>query len=169
MTLEQVYDLERSVRTQFRGDGKISVFCLVVNKPVKGESNSYGIAYNNTSFYLATVPMQETADDYPVDYPSVELSILKHEFTHLLNLVKSPGSGPLQDGVHGAGEHEGTGADGKGTGHCKIESCLMYVSPNVETFGPQSDLANRIQRYGVLNLDALCLADLRATGENRRI
>jgi len=69
--------------------------------------------------------MQETADDCPVDYPSVELSILKHEFTHLLNLVCSPGSGPLQDGVHGAGEHEDTGADGKGTGHCKIASCLM--------------------------------------------
>jgi len=154
LTLDQLSDIEEQYRTQFRTENKIAVWCFNVNLRVIGESNSLGIAYNNTSLYLGKVPIQEVADENPVDYASVELNILKHEFGHLLGMVNLN-----NDDIHGAGEHENPEK-----GHCKIENCLMFFQPDVNSRQANLKLVEMLQRHSVLEFDPLCLADLRAMG-----
>jgi hypothetical protein len=113
-----------------------------------GSSKVLGIAYAATSMAIFENTVKEFSGG--VGEPAVstlESTVMLHEFGHILGLVNN-GSAPQsnhQDTPHGK--------------HCTNENCLMYYSAETSDV-----VGNLLTGGGVPELDAACLADLKANG-----
>ena len=114
------------------------------------QANVLGVAHRNTStaYFGAALDAVSGGLTQPTRRQA-EATVFRHEFGHLLGLVAIPGSGTdmqteHQDEAHGH--------------HCDDDSCLMYYA--VES----TDLFASVFGGTIPELDAQCIADLRANG-----
>jgi len=162
-TQERLGEIEVEHRTQFRSDTNIAFWIFMVNEQILGDNGELedgvlAAVYTNTSMYMSIPVMMVAAEQSPISgYDGVESSTLQHEFGHWIGLVNTLGTG---DPVHPTdGEHESTG-DGKA--HCKVETCLMWFGTNLPFHGGYLEMLQK--GITIIELDALCLADLQALG-----
>ena len=155
-------EIEQEYRTQFRSGTNLALWILMVDEVMLNEDgtnddSTIGSVYSNTGMVLSIPNITSTAEYSPISgYDGVEASTLQHEFCHWIGIF-----GPRADAVHEAGEHEGVDDDGDGTGHCKVPTCLMYVTANNPL---QGGYVSRVESGFLVELDALCIADLQALG-----
>lgn len=141
MTLNQVVELEKKVRTNFTRGTVLAIHIMIVDAEYQ-TSDILGISYWNTSMCV----FGRTIDKFSgrpglVTENQLMITLIEHEMGHLLGLVDqgSPMVTPHKSN-NGA--------------HCNNSSCLMnYV---IETSGNAST--------PIPVLDANCRADLKANG-----
>ncbi|PRP67163.1 hypothetical protein [Nonlabens agnitus] len=149
-TIEEIDDLEQANRTSFTRDNTIAVSIIVADKPnERDEGNSVvlGTAYRNTSLviYQSTIERFSGGLNQP-SRVNLETTVYNHEFTHLMGLVNL--GTPLQS------QHE----DADNENHCDVQGCLMFFEIN------GGNVLNMMNMSSIPQLDAQCLADLRANG-----
>jgi len=145
-SVTEIAAIEDANRTKYNTLDQIAVWVFFVDgKSVLDTSTSIilGESYRNTSFVIFEKTVQGLSDS-PLE-PSrnlLETTVIIHESGHILGLTNL--GAPMQS------NHEDT-AHPK---HCNVSSCLMYWAS--ETGHSISNTAPQ--------LDAQCLADLRANG-----
>lgn len=150
-TTEEIAAIESANRTKYNSSNQIAVWIFFADgKSVTDTSTSVvlGTAYWNTSLVIYEKTVQGLSDS-PLE-PSrslLETTIISHEFGHLLGLTN------LGAALQSA--HEDT-AHPK---HCNVSSCLMYWSAETG-----HGVSNMVSGGTTVQLDAQCLADLRANG-----
>lgn len=148
--LADVQAIESANRKEVTSGTKLTAFFFFADGDYAGNSGSakvLGFAYGGSSMALFEKTVYEFSGG--VGKPTVstlETAVMKHEFGHILGLVNN--------GTTLKSAHQDS-ANGK---HCNEESCLMYF--NVET----SDIVGNLLGGAVPELDANCLADLKANG-----
>lgn len=150
-TNQDVVAIEDANRTKYNSADKIAVWAFFVD----GESASntdtgvvLGTAYRNTSFVIYEETIQGLSDSpFEPSRSLLETTVIKHEFGHILGLTNL-GSALQSD-------HEDT----ENEKHCNVKTCLMYWM--VESGSGISDM---VSGGSSPELDAQCIADLRANG-----
>ena len=149
-TLEDVKAIEAANRKQVTSGTTLTAFFFFADGDYAGNSGGvkvFGFAYGGSSMALFEKTVYEFSGG--VGKPAVstlETAVMKHEFGHILGLVNN--------GTALQSAHQDS-ANGK---HCNEQNCLMYF--NVET----SDIGGNLLGGVVPELDANCLADLKANG-----
>ena len=148
-SLSDIQQIEQANRLQYAAGKAIAAYFLFLDADYSansGNSKVLGIAYSATSMVI----FEKTIRDYcgGIGQPSpstLETTVIDHEFGHILGLVNNgtPMQANHQDTPHGR--------------HCTVKNCLMYY--NVETSYIIASLLG-----GIPELDAQCVADLRANG-----
>jgi len=148
-TVDEIREIEDGNRGLFNAGDEITVYVYFADGNNEGDTNTQvtlGTAYRNTSMviYESTLRRLSTRPGAP-SLPTIETATLNHEFAHLMGLVNI--GTPLQS------DHE----DPEAGGHCNVESCLMEAA---------IEFASGMMGMGeiVPELDAQCIADLRANG-----
>ena len=149
-TTQDIIDMEDANRIEYNTGNRIAIWAFFTDGKATGDTNTQvtlGTAYRNTSFiiYEATVQSLSGGFQQP-STPVLESTVMEHEFGHILGLTNF--GAPMQS-QHEDLDHEH---------HCNVESCLMYYAA---TTGPS--LMN-VSGGTVPQLDAQCIADLRANG-----
>lgn len=149
-TIQEIDALEQANRSSFTRDNTIAVSIIFADKPNEndeGTSVVLGSAYRNTSLviYQSTVERFSGGVGQPTRV-NLESTVNNHEFTHLLGLVNL--GTPLQSA------HE----DVENENHCNVEGCLMFFEIN------GGNVLNMMNMTSIPQLDAQCIADLRANG-----
>lgn len=149
-SLEDIRAIEGAERTQHTSDQTLTAYFFFADGDYasnKGSSKVLGIAYGSSSMVI----FEKTIRDYSggIGEPSgatLETTVINHELAHTLGLVNNgtPMVEEHQDETHGR--------------HCDNEGCLMYYA--AET----TDIIGNIVGGNIPQLDAACLADLRANG-----
>lgn len=145
-SVTEIAVIEDANRTKYNTSDQIAVWVFFVDgKSVLDTSTSFilGESYRNTSFVIFEKTVQGLSDS-PLE-PNrslMETTIINHESGHLLGLTNL--------GATMQTNHE----DSSHPKHCNVSSCLMYWAS--ETGHSISSIAPQ--------LDAQCLADLRANG-----
>lgn len=112
-----------------------------------GSEKVLGVAYGSSSMAVFEKTVREFSGGFaqpPVT--TLETTVTLHEFSHILGLVNN---GTALQSAH---QDEPNGK------HCKNKDCLMYYA--AET----SNITANILGGNVPDLDAACIADLRANG-----
>lgn len=151
LTTEEIVVIEDANRTRYNTMDQIAVWAFFVDgKSSKdtGTSVVLGTAYRNTSFVIFENTVRSLSDSpFEPNRSVLETTVMSHEFGHILGLTNF--GAPLQSD-HEDSEHEH---------HCNVQSCLMYWS------SVNSQTINDMALGGsVPQLDAQCIADLRANG-----
>lgn len=150
-TDQEIISIEDVNRTKYNNSDQIAVWAFFADgKSSKDTETSLilGTAYRNTSFVIFEQTIQNLSDSpFEPNRSLLETTIITHEFGHILGLTNL--GTPLQS------NHEDT-AHPK---HCVEKTCLMYWSS--ETGAGISDM---LSAGTALQLDAQCIADLRANG-----
>lgn len=160
-TVETIFgEVEAVHRTQFSIGDNLAIFIFFADQDdeqtefTNRESNFIlGTAYLNTSFVIYESTLRTLTGNNPSDLERVQAGTLTHEFCHLLGLVNSdftPQQQPHEDMV------EDENGELVGNRHCDVRFCLMEATARFTT-----DMMNNIN---VLQLDPLCIEDLRAIG-----
>ncbi len=143
-------DFENANRTFYNDGSQIAVWAYFADGEASGNTNTevtLGTAYRNTSFiiYEATVRSLSGGLNEP-STAVLESTVIEHEFGHILGLTNF--------GATMQTPHE----DSENPKHCNVDTCLMYYAALT---GP-----GLINASGgtVPQLDAQCIADLRANG-----
>lgn len=149
-SLEDIRAIEKKERTQYTSDQTLTAYFFFADGDYasnNGSSKVLGIAYGSSSMVI----FEKTIQDFSggIGQPSgatLETTVINHELAHILGLVNNgtPMEEEHQDEAHGR--------------HCDNESCLMYYA--TET----TDIVGNIIGGNIPQLDAACLADLRANG-----
>lgn len=150
-TIEEIADIEREARTKYNTDTEIAVWALFIDGKSandSGNSVTLGSAYWNTSFVIYQETIQNLSNSPLEPNRSVlETTVINHELGHILGLTDL-GSDMQED-------HE----DAEHPKHCNVEECLMYWSAETG-----AGIANMAGMNSAPQLDAFCLADLKANG-----
>lgn len=150
-TIEEISEIEKQERKNYNSDNKIAVWALFIDGKSNEDSGNHvvlGTAYWNTSFVIFEETVQDLSNStFEPSRNLLETTVVTHEFGHILGLTNL--GSPLQSD-HEDKEHEK---------HCNVESCLMYWS--AETGAGITNMANI---NTAPQLDAQCIADLRANG-----
>lgn len=150
ITVDLLRQLEFEHRTENTGGTNITAYFYFADGEYSGSSGSsktLGVAYDYSSMAIFEKSIREFSGS--VGMPSIttlETTVIFHEFAHILGLVNN-GTPMVEQHLDEA--HEG---------HCDNQNCLMYYL--AETSGIASNLFGGT----VPNLDANCLADLKANG-----
>lgn len=147
-TLQELIGIESENRTFYTEGTTIKAYFFFADGNYASNQNVLGVAYKNTSMVLFQSRIEELSGG--IGQPSTTLltsSVLAHEFGHILGLVNA--GSPLQS------NHQDE-ANGR---HCDVMDCLMYYA--VESTAGLDDL---IGLSSPPDLDAQCLADLKANG-----
>ena len=143
-------DLELANRLYYNTDNQIAVWAYFADGKSDGDTNTQvtlGTAYRNTSFIVYEETVQSLSGGFNEPSTAVlESTVIEHEFGHILGLVDF--GAPMQT------PHE----DAENPKHCDVESCLMYYAATTGS--------NLMHLNGgtIPQLDAQCIADLRANG-----
>ncbi|NRT12129.1 membrane metalloprotease [Flavobacterium sp. 14A] len=151
-TTTDIAAIEDANRTKFNNGTEIAVWAYFSDgASAENEGNSVvlGIAYRNTSFVIFenTIRRNTSSNPFSNTRSLLEATVMEHEFGHILGLTNL--GAPLQS------NHE----DPDNSKHCVVESCLMYFSSEM-----QVGIGAMAAAGAVPQLDAQCLADLRANG-----
>lgn len=149
-SLDELKTIESSYRNTQSGKSEITVYLFYANGDYSANSNNsqtLGIAYGSSSMVVFGKTIQENTGG--LTQPStalVEQSVMKHEVGHILGLVNlgAPMQTNHQDTEHGK--------------HCINENCLMYWATETGNF------ISNLTGSSPPQLDANCIADLRANG-----
>lgn len=150
-TDKEIVAIEDANRTKFNTSNQIAVWLFFTDgKSINDTSTSVilGTAYRNTSLVIYEQTVQGLSDSpFEPNRSLLETTVISHEFGHILGLTNL--GAPLQS------NHEDTSHPK----HCNVESCLMYWSSETG-----HGIANMVSGGSAPQLDAQCLADLRANG-----
>jgi len=149
-SLDELKTIESSYRNTQSSKSEITVYLFYANGDYSANSNNsqtLGIAYGSSSMVVFGKTIQENTGG--LTQPStalVEQSVMKHEVGHILGLVNlgAPMQTNHQDVEHGK--------------HCINEKCLMYWATETGNF------ISNLTGSSPPQLDANCIADLRANG-----
>ncbi len=152
-TTEEIRTIESTTRTVFNEGDDIAVYIYFAdgsNEEDTNEKVTLGTAYLNTSMviYESTLRRLSARPNAP-SLTAIETATLNHEFAHLFGLVNI--GTPIQS------PHEDTDDEGNPNGHCNVSSCLMEAA--IEFGSGMMSMGEEIPQ-----LDAQCIADLRANG-----
>jgi len=150
-TISEIVEIENTQRTRFNSQDEIAVFAFFADgESSENDGNSVvlGTAYKNTSFVIFEETLKVAANNSSTSLATIESTVIRHEFAHLLGLVNNGSTMQTQ--------HQDVD-NGK---HCDVEDCLMFFQ--VETMQGMMGLFSG--GGSVPELDSQCLADLRANG-----
>ncbi len=146
LTLKDIQMLEKQHRKNYTKEAKIAV-CIIYADAGYENDKVLGVAYGNTSVCLFGKTINAHSGGIgQANTTELATTVLEHEFGHLLGLVDS--GSPMQN------DHE----DPEHPGHCNNENCLMYYASET------TDVLGFLLGGDVPQLDAHCLADLKANG-----
>lgn len=150
-TIEEIVSLEDVNRTKYNNSGEIAVWVFFADgKSSKDTDTSVtlGTAYRNTSFVIFEQTVHSLSDSqFEPNRASLETTVITHEFGHLLGLTNL---GTTLQSNHEDAEHPK---------HCIEKTCLMYWASETG-----AGISNMVSGGGIPQLDAQCIADLRANG-----
>ena len=150
-TDQQILDVENANRTKYNSSDQIAVWAFFADgKSSKDTETSLilGTAYRNTSFVIFEQTIHNMSDSpYEPSRSLLETTVITHEFGHIIGLTNLGTS--LQS------NHE----DMEHPKHCIEKTCLMYWSSETG-----AGVSNMFSGGAAPELDAQCLADLRANG-----
>lgn len=150
-TIEEIVAIEDANRTKYNAGSQIAVWAFFADGQASTDTSTavtLGTAYRNTSFVIYENTVQTLSDSpFEPNRTILETTVMTHEFGHILGLTNL--GTPLQS------SHEDT-AHPK---HCNVQSCLMYWSSE-----SGKGLTNMVSAGAAPQLDAQCIADLRANG-----
>lgn len=145
-SIAQIIDIEDDNRIHYNGGSQIAVWAFFADAKSSTDTNTsvvLGTAYRNTSFVIYENTIQKMSNSaFKPSRTVLESTVITHEFGHILGLTNI--GTPLKS------DHE----DPDHKRHCKVTSCLMYW---------ESESGNVLGGV-VPQLDAQCIADLRANG-----
>ena len=150
-TIEDIADIERNLRTKYNTENTIAVWALFIDGKSANDTDNrvtLGSAYWNTSFVIFEETVQNLSNS-PLE-PNrslLETTVITHEVGHIFGLTDL-GSAMQVD-------HE----DADHPKHCNVEDCLMYWAAETG-----AGIANMAGMATAPQLDAQCLADLKANG-----
>jgi hypothetical protein len=150
-TDQEIVNIENANRTKYNNSDQIAVWAFFADgKSSKDTETSFilGTAYRNTSFVIFEQTIQQLSDSpFEPSRSLLETTIITHEFGHILGLTNL--GTPLQS------NHEDT----EHPKHCIEKTCLMYWSSE-----SNAGIPNMVSAGNAPQLDAQCIADLRANG-----
>lgn len=150
-TNEEILSIEDANRTKYNTSDQIAVWAFFADgKSSKDTDTSVilGTAYRNTSFVIFEQTIQALSDSpFKPNRSLLETTIITHEFGHILGLTNL--------GTALQSNHE----DAAHPKHCVEKSCLMYWSSETA-----AGISNMVSAGAAPQLDAQCIADLRANG-----
>jgi hypothetical protein len=150
-TDEEIVAFEDANRTKYNNSNQIAVWAFFADgKSSKDTSTGVilGTAYRNTSFVIFENTIQGLSNSpFEPSRSVLETTVISHEFGHILGLTNL--GAPLQS------SHE----DADHLHHCNVSSCLMYWSSETG-----QGIGNMVSGGLIPQLDAQCIADLRANG-----
>lgn len=145
-TIAQIIAIEEANRIHYNEGRQIAVWAFFADAKSSSDTNTavvLGTAYRNTSFVIYENTIRKLSNNSFKPVRAVlETTVINHEFGHILGLTNTGTS--LQS------NHEDTGHKR----HCNVTSCLMYW---------ESESGN-VLGGTIPELDAQCIADLRANG-----
>lgn len=147
-TNQQFIAIEDANRTKYNTSDQIAVWVFFADGKSAGDTSTtviLGESYRNTSFVIFEKTVQGLSNSPTQPNRSLlETTVITHEFGHILGLTNL--------GAAMQSNHEDTAHPN----HCTVQSCLMYWL---------SESGNSITNLGSApQLDAQCIADLRANG-----
>lgn len=148
--LEKIKQIEKTYRTVKNNINTLSASYFYAKGSYANDNNqnkTIGIAYGSSSIVIFAETIQKMSGGFgQASTATVEQSVMKHEFGHLLGLVNvgTPMVNNHQDSAHGK--------------HCNNDNCLMYWT--IEN----GDFISNLIGSSPLQLDANCITDLRANG-----
>ncbi len=152
-TLDDVVQIEKEQRTLYNTKDQVAIFIFFPDAPSdedSGDSFTLGAAFRNTSLVIYESTIRKlSATSSTITDAMIESSTLQHELGHILGLVNL--------GTPMVNDHEDT----ENKNHCNIDQCLMEATIEFSAKRLMTKLAKTGQTP---DLDANCLADLRANG-----
>ena len=146
LTIDQVFEIEKSNRTVFSIGDQLGVYLLYTNGHYI-DNNVLGAAYRNSSMVLFGKNIKDNSGGLgQASRTKLESTVLEHEFGHILGLVDIGSTMQVN--------HKDTGHGN----HCNNSACLMYYSADTK------DVLGFLITGNIPSFDANCLADLKANG-----
>ncbi len=148
-TLKEIAAIETQYRTKYNSPNVLALYAFFADgQYVNDTTTSFtlGTAYRNTSFVIYERTIQYLSTNIEaLNRTNLESTVILHEFCHLLGLVNfgTPMQSQHQDKAHGE--------------HCDNENCLMY-------WKTERNMVTDPAISAIPQLDANCIADLRANG-----
>jgi predicted Zn-dependent protease len=150
-TNQEIVDIEDANRTKYNTSDQIAVWAFFADGESASDTSTgviLGTAYRNTSFVIFEQTVQGLSNSpFEPNRSLLETTVMTHEFGHILGLTNL--------GAAMQSNHEDT----VHPKHCNAGSCLMYWSSETG-----NSIANLASQGSAPQLDAQCLADLRANG-----
>ena len=150
-TIQEIAAIEDANRTKYNTANQIAIWAFFADGQSTSDTSTsviLGTAYRNTSFVIYEQTVQGLSDTpFEPNRALLETTVITHEFGHILGLTNLGAT--LQS------NHEDT-AHPK---HCNVESCLMFWSSETG-----KGITNMVSGGTAPQLDAQCIADLRANG-----
>jgi PBP1b-binding outer membrane lipoprotein LpoB len=150
-TFVEIAAIEDANRTKYNTSNQIAVWAFFADGKSSSDTSTsviLGTAYRNTSLVIYEKTLQGFSDSpFEPNRSLLETTVITHEFGHILGLTNL---GTTMQSNHEDTEH---------AKHCNVTSCLMYWSS--ETGG---GISNMVSGGTAPQLDAQCIADLRANG-----
>ena len=149
-TTQDYVDFENANRTYYNDGSQIAIWAYFADGKASGDTSTevtLGTSYRNTSFIIYEATVQAISGGFNAPSTAVlETTVIEHEFGHILGLTNF--------GATMQTPHEDT-ANPK---HCNVDTCLMYYAAITNT-GHMNNSGGTVPQ-----LDAQCIADLRANG-----
>ena len=150
-TNEEIVSIEDANRTKYNTADQIAVWAFFADgKSSKDTDTSVilGTAYRNTSFVIYEQTVHGLSDSaFEPNRSLLETTVITHEFGHILGLTNL--------GIALQSNHE----DAEHPKHCIEKTCLMFWSAEIG-----GGIGNMVSSGSAPQLDAQCIADLRANG-----
>ncbi len=152
-TIEDIADIEREERQFYNTEQQIAVWAYFSDGKSDKDSDAdrtavLGSAYWNTSFVIYEETVQDLSNStFEPNRSLLETTVITHEFGHIFGLTNL---GTTMQENHEDGEHPK---------HCNEANCLMYWASESGI-----GLSNMVNMSSAPQLDAQCIADLRAHG-----
>ena len=150
-TTEEIVNIEDANRKKYNTSDQIAVWAFFADGKSSNDTDTsviLGTAFRNTSFVIFEQTIQNLSNSpFEPNRSLLETTVITHEFGHILGLTNL--------GTALQSNHE----DAAHPKHCIEKTCLMYWSS--ETGG---GISNMVSSGAAPQLDAQCIADLRANG-----
>ncbi|MFE3872560.1 membrane metalloprotease [Flavobacterium sp. ZS1P70] len=150
-TNEEIAAIEDANRTKYNTANQVAIWAFFADGQSTSDTSTsviLGTAYRNTSFVIYEKTVQGLSDSpFEPNRTLLETTVITHEFGHILGLTNL--------GTALQSNHEDT-AHAK---HCNVNSCLMFWSSETG-----NGIGNMVSGGSAPQLDAQCIADLRANG-----
>ncbi|TDE44384.1 membrane metalloprotease [Flavobacterium rhamnosiphilum] len=147
----EIVSIEDANRTKYNTSDQIAVWAFFADGKSSKDTDTgviLGTAYRNTSFVIFEQTIQGLSDSpFKPSRNVLETTVITHEFGHILGLTNL---GTALQSSHEDAEHPK---------HCNVNTCLMYWSSETG-----SGIGNMVSGDAAPQLDAQCIADLRANG-----
>jgi hypothetical protein len=147
----EIVSIEDANRTKYNTTDQIAVWAFFTDGKSSKDTDTgviLGTAYRNTSFVIFEQTIQGLSDSpFEPSRNVLETTVITHEFGHILGLTNL---GTALQSSHEDAEHPK---------HCNVNTCLMYWSSETG-----SGIGNMVSGDAAPQLDAQCIADLRANG-----